>query len=73
MVAAAELAMPVISGPFQGLAGLDAWTYADLKRDIQENGVLVSVVVTQDGVIVDGHHRWQIAQSSKLSDWWAAA
>ena len=30
-------------------------------------------LVTQDGVIVDGHHRWQIAQSSKLSDWWAAS
>jgi len=68
MVAAAELAMPVISGPFQGLAGLDAWTYADLKRDIQENGVLVSVVVTQDGVIVDGHHRWQIAQELGITE-----
>lgn len=68
MVSAAELDMPVTSGPYQGMASLDAWTYEDLKRDIQANGVIIPVVVTQDGVIVDGHHRWIIATELGITD-----
>lgn len=68
MVAATELGMPITSGPYQGMAALDAWTYEDLKRDIKENGVLVPLVVTQDGVIVDGHHRYKIAEELGIVD-----
>lgn len=68
MVAAAELGMPVTSGPYQGMAALDAWTYEDLKRDIEANGVILPIVVTQDGVIVDGHHRWKIASELGITE-----
>lgn len=56
------------AGEYQGMAALDAWTYEDLKRDIQENGVEVPIVVDQDFVIVDGHHRWQIACELGIQD-----
>lgn len=56
------------AGEFQGMAVLDAWTYEDLKADIEKNGVEVPIVVTDDYVIVDGHHRWQIAQELGITD-----
>lgn len=33
--------------------------YEALDESIRENGLLVPIVVTQDHVIVDGHHRWR--------------
>ena len=27
------------------------------KRDIKEHGLLVAVIVNQEGVLLDGHHR----------------
>ena len=41
------LAGEIRPGEFQGMAALDAWTYEDLKADIQENGVEVPIVVNQ--------------------------
>lgn len=62
------LAGEIRPGEFQGMAALDAWTYEDLKADIQENGVEVPIVVNQDYVIVDGHNRFAIAQELGIVD-----
>jgi len=35
---------------------------ADLREDIECRGVRYPIVVTQDLIIVDGHHRWAIAE-----------
>lgn len=65
---AGMLAGEIRPGEFQGMAALDAWTYEDLRTDIQENGVEVPIVVNEDYVIVDGHHRWQIAQELGITE-----
>ena len=65
---AGMLAGEIRPGEFQGMAALDAWTYEDLKADIQENGVEVPIVVNQDYVIVDGHNRFAIAQELGIVD-----
>ena len=33
--------------------------YESLKEDIKQNGVLVPIITNQDGVILDGHHRYR--------------
>lgn len=43
-------------------AGRDAWLLADIKT----NGVLLPILVTPSGMIVDGHRRWQLAKKAKL-------
>lgn len=50
------------TGDFQVMPPLPAPIFADLKADIEERGVRYPIIVTQDLVIVDGHHRYQIAQ-----------
>lgn len=42
-------------------AGRDAW----LLADIETNGVLLPILVTPAGMIVDGHRRWQLAKRAK--------
>ncbi|WP_405071565.1 ParB N-terminal domain-containing protein [Kribbella sp. NBC_01510] len=48
------------TAPFQVMPPLSADEYAALKADIAERGVLVAVVIDQDGRTIDGHHRRQI-------------
>lgn len=40
--------------------------YAALKTDIEKRGVMVSVEVDEDGEILDGHHRVEIADELSL-------
>lgn len=56
-----ELFTNVRSG--QLLPPLTDSEYADLKADIAEHGVLVPVLINDDGTIIDGHHRIEIARS----------
>lgn len=43
--------------PFQVMPPLSPEEYAALRADIERHGILVPIVVDQDGVILDGHHR----------------
>jgi hypothetical protein len=45
---------------------LTADEYALLKDDIRENGILTPLLVNPDFVIIDGHHRYQIAEELEL-------
>jgi len=47
---------------YQVMPPLTADEYADLRADIAANGVRVPIDVTEDGEILDGHHRFEIAQ-----------
>lgn len=51
---------------FQVMPRLAADEYADLESDILANGVQVPITVTEDGRIVDGHHRDEIASKHNL-------
>ena len=51
---------------FQVMPRLAADEYADLESDILANGVQVPITVTEDGRIVDGHHRDEIARKHNL-------
>ena len=52
--------------PYQLLPPLTEDEYAALKADISERGVLVPIEVDEDGAILDGHHRRQIADELGL-------
>ena len=52
---------PAAGDPWQVMPPLTADEYAGLKADIQANGVLVPITVDEHGVVIDGHHRQQIA------------
>jgi ParB-like chromosome segregation protein Spo0J len=52
--------------PFQAMPPLTGDEYAALKADIQANGVLVPITVDQHGMIIDGHHRQQIAAELRI-------
>lgn len=47
--------------PYQLLPPLSEEEYEALKESIREKGVLVAVEVDEFGVVLDGHHRVQIA------------
>lgn len=47
---------------FQLLPPLNKDEYNALKEDIRERGVLVPIVLDEDGEILDGHHRMAIAK-----------
>lgn len=47
--------------PYQLLPPLSEEEYANLKQSISEQGILVPVEYDEDGNILDGHHRIQIA------------
>jgi ParB-like chromosome segregation protein Spo0J len=40
--------------------------YESLKQSIKENGLWVPIVVNNDGVILDGHHRYKACQERGL-------
>lgn len=50
------------------LPEMTAEEYIALKEDIETNGQLSPVIVNQDGVILDGHHRRQILNELGISD-----
>lgn len=50
------------TAPFQLLPPLSPDDYERLKADIAERGIMVPVEVDEDGEILDGHHRLQIAR-----------
>lgn len=47
---------------FQLLPPLTKDEYASLKADIEAHGVQVPVIIDEDGEVIDGHHRMQIAR-----------
>jgi ParB-like chromosome segregation protein Spo0J len=49
------------TAPFQIMPPLTPDEYAALEQSITEHGVLVPITVDVDGVIIDGHHRQEIA------------
>ncbi|MDN6440466.1 MAG: ParB/RepB/Spo0J family partition protein [Acidipropionibacterium jensenii] len=51
---------------YQVMPRLSADEYADLESDIVAHGVMVPITVSADGVIVDGHHRDEIARKHDL-------
>jgi hypothetical protein len=47
-------------GPYQSvMPDLAPDAYAALKRDIAKRGVQTAIDVDEEGVILDGHHRWR--------------
>ena len=42
--------------------------YTALKKDIEDRGIQVPIELDRDGNILDGHHRWAIAQALGLPD-----
>lgn len=51
----------MINAPYQLLPPLTEDEYEALKLNIKEHGILVPIEVDEEGNILDGHHRWQIA------------
>lgn len=47
---------------FQVMPRLTADEYIELEQSIRDDGVLVPIIVSEDGQIVDGHHRAEIAR-----------
>lgn len=47
---------------FQNMPPLSPEEYAALETSIRENGIQVPILVDEDDVVVDGHHRRKIAQ-----------
>jgi hypothetical protein len=41
---------------------LTAEEYKSLKQSIKENGLYVPLIVNQDGIVLDGHHRYKACQ-----------
>lgn len=58
-----------MTGPvmFQALPPLSPEEYAELERSILEHGVMVPIVLDENGVVIDGHHRQQIAAHHDLA------
>lgn len=52
-----------MTAPYQLLPPLTDDEQADLRADIETNGIQVPVLVDEDGNIIDGHHRASIAES----------
>jgi len=50
------------------LPALTTEEYEALKADIKQNGILVPVIRTEDGEIIDGQHREQIAAELGITD-----
>jgi hypothetical protein len=42
--------------------------YTALKRDIETRGIKVPIELDSEGNILDGHHRWAIAQELGVSE-----
>lgn len=50
-----------MTAPYQLLPPLNETELAELAASINEHGVMVPVLVDEDGVVIDGHHRQRIA------------
>ena len=46
------------------LPGLSAYEFEALSADIKLNGVRVPIDVDEDGVILDGHHRFKVDKAA---------
>jgi len=47
-----------INPEYQSLVSdLSTEEYQSLKESIEKNGLFVPIIINQDGVILDGHHR----------------
>ena len=53
-------------GGFQVMPRLSAEEFAELEASILESGVQVPISVSADGLIIDGHHRDEIARKHSL-------
>lgn len=47
---------------FQGLPPLSPDEYQALEQSILEHGVLVPILLDENGIVIDGHHRRKIAK-----------
>ena len=47
---------------------LSAEEYESLKQSIKENGLYVPIIVNQDGIILDGHHRYKVCQELGIKE-----
>ena len=47
---------------FQNMPPLSPEEYAELEASIKEHGIQVPILIDEDGVVIDGHHRQKIAQ-----------
>lgn len=48
---------------FQTMPPLSVDEYANLEQSIRTHGIQVPIIVDEDGVVIDGHHRQKIAES----------
>lgn len=51
---------------FQVMPPLTAEKYAELEASILERGVLVPILIDENGNVIDGHHRQEIAQANGI-------
>jgi ParB-like chromosome segregation protein Spo0J len=51
---------------FQALPPLSPDEYRDLEESVLQHGVLVPIIVDEDGVVIDGHHRQKICREHDL-------
>lgn len=51
---------------FQALPPLSPEEYAALEKSILDHGVMVPILVDEDNVVIDGHHRQKICQRHDL-------
>jgi ParB-like chromosome segregation protein Spo0J len=58
-----------MTNKYQVVFPLNSEEYAHLKRDIDENGVMIPVEYDEDGNILDGHHRVQACNELGITDW----
>ena len=47
---------------FQNMPPLSPEEYSELETSIKEHGIQVPILIDEDGVVIDGHHRQKIAQ-----------
>lgn len=52
-----------MTAPYQVMPELTRDEYLALRADIEENGIAVPIIVDEAGVIIDGHHRAEIANA----------
>jgi hypothetical protein len=53
---------------YQFFHGLSPEEREALKEDIKQRGIQVPIELDSNGAILDGHHRWEIAQELSLTD-----
>lgn len=47
---------------FQNMPPLSPEEYSELEASVKEHGIQVPILIDEDGVVIDGHHRQKIAQ-----------